>query len=712
MAKARSGYIQQLPSGAFRVSVYAGTDPLTGREIRLRRTCKTERAAQIELGRLLEQAAAGSQPETDATVAQLMDRYAEVAYWDLSTRKANEHYIRRVIKPALGHLQVRKLRGPLLDLLYAQLRRCSDPMCTGKPFTEHRNAPVLAVDPASRQPAWQQIADTIGNAIRSGMLAPGEPLPSVREMSALQDVPAATLQHALAVLADEGLILIRQGRTAIVAGDTDPARRSGRAPRGRDHDCRRAGCKPHVCKPMTAKTIRNIHSILSGAFATARRWEWVTGNPAESAKPPAASRRPLPATSPEDVAKVIADGRKAHPEMALYLWLVAITGARRGELCALQVCDVDLDKGVLHIAFNYVVVGGRRVRKDTKTHQDRYLAIDPVTCAMIGEHLDAVRTRLADVGVELHEDAYVFSNDPAGAMPWNPDWASHKARDLAAAAGVKLNIKGLRHYTAGQLLAARFDLRNTAARLGHGSGGATTLRHYADPVSEVDRRAAAYLAQLTAGSPAGALRGARSPAAHALAAPIARVIARMAFATLGLSGDPVHEPVHGRPTQTLAAIHGASYHRPRKRNRNRSRNLAGCGCGTGSGFAVPQAPVNRLEILGHERFQCLVTWHPALRGLGADARQILVGEHPEQARQYIARPGRAQPADLDQLDKHTEPEDVPTLAHVRFPCVPGDPVGAADGHHGEPDRECRQSCGANRAPDDEPVPTIPDGSYR
>ena len=46
----------------------------------------------------------------------------------------------------------------------------------------------------------------------------------------------------------------------------------------------------------------------------------------------------------------------------------------------------------------------------------------------------------------------------------------------------------------------RFDLRNTAARLGHGSGGATTLRHYADPVSEVDRRDVAYLAQLTSGS--------------------------------------------------------------------------------------------------------------------------------------------------------------------------------------------------------------------
>jgi hypothetical protein len=83
-----------------------------------------ERAADLAYGRgALEQAAAGRQPETNATVAELMDKYTEVADWDLSTRKANSAYIRRVVKPALGHLQVRKIRGPLLDLLYAQLRR-------------------------------------------------------------------------------------------------------------------------------------------------------------------------------------------------------------------------------------------------------------------------------------------------------------------------------------------------------------------------------------------------------------------------------------------------------------------------------------------------------------------------------------------------------------------------------------------------------------
>ena len=501
MASGPSGHIEQLPSGSWRARVYAGVDPLTRREIRLRETCRTERAAQIALGKLLEQAAVGRQPESNVTVATLMDEYAAIAEWELSTREANEGYIRRTIKPALGHLQVRKVRGPILDKLYARLKRCSDPSCTGRPFTEHRHIPVLIADPADSRPGWEQAAGRLRDAIVAGELAPGGPLPSVRELNDLQGVRTATIQHAFVVLADEGLIILRHGRTAVVAGEAEPNADNGRPRRpGRGHDCRLAGCRPHVCKPMKAKTIRNIHSILSGAFATAKRWEWIDWNPAESAKPPTVAQRPLPATAPADVAAVIAEGRKTHPKMALYLWLVAITGARRGEICALQVRDIDLERGSVHIAFNYLVKNGQRVRKDTKTHQDRYLAIDPVSCAMIREHLDAIRASLADFGLELPEDAYVFSNDPKGTSPWNPDWATHKAGELAVAAGLKLTIKGLRHYTASQLLAARFDLRNTAARLGHGSGGATTLRHYADPVSEVDRRAAAYLAQLTARS--------------------------------------------------------------------------------------------------------------------------------------------------------------------------------------------------------------------
>jgi integrase len=155
--------------------------------------------------------------------------------------------------------------------------------------------------------------------------------------------------------------------------------------------------------------------------------------------------------------------------------------ARRGELCGLQIGGIDLDRALVHIAFNYLVRGGQRVRKDTKTHQDRWLAIDPVTCALIVSYLAEIKAKLAAVGAGLRADAYLFSSDPAHARPWNPDWVSHRVAEAAAGAGVELDIKGGRHYTASQLLAGGFDLRNTAARLGH--GGATTLRHYADPGS-------------------------------------------------------------------------------------------------------------------------------------------------------------------------------------------------------------------------------------
>ncbi len=110
----------------------------------------------------------------------------------MSTRQANEGFIRRTIKPALGHLEVRKVRGPILDQLYARLKRCGDLSCTGRPFTEHRNVPVLVINPDDRRLAWQQVTETLTEAIRSGVLAPGDELPSITELSALQGIGTAS----------------------------------------------------------------------------------------------------------------------------------------------------------------------------------------------------------------------------------------------------------------------------------------------------------------------------------------------------------------------------------------------------------------------------------------------------------------------------------------------------------------------------------------
>src|SRR4029077_10455876 len=139
------------------------------------------------------------------------------------------------------------------------------------------------------------------------------------------------VRHAYLALAEEGLVHIRHGRTTTIAGDPaadEPGARL-QVPRPRSgHDCKLSGCRPHICKPMAKSTIHGIHSILSGAFEAAMRWEWTDRNPARSAKPPILTRQTIVATSPETVAKVIAAARARSDALGLYLWLVVVTGVR------------------------------------------------------------------------------------------------------------------------------------------------------------------------------------------------------------------------------------------------------------------------------------------------------------------------------------------------------------------------------------------------
>ena len=75
MANAARGHIEQLPSGSFRVDVYAGTDPVTGRRRRLREGCPDEVVAAATLGRLLNEADGDRFPNRAATLGQALDKY-------------------------------------------------------------------------------------------------------------------------------------------------------------------------------------------------------------------------------------------------------------------------------------------------------------------------------------------------------------------------------------------------------------------------------------------------------------------------------------------------------------------------------------------------------------------------------------------------------------------------------------------------------------
>jgi hypothetical protein len=125
MSTVAKGHIERLPSGSYRVRVYAGTDPVTAKERRLKRTAQTEARAAQELAKLLRTVEAGRAPDDSATLGLALDRYLEVADLGVSTRLTHESYIRRIIRPVLGDVRLRNLGPDSLDALYAHLKRCS-----------------------------------------------------------------------------------------------------------------------------------------------------------------------------------------------------------------------------------------------------------------------------------------------------------------------------------------------------------------------------------------------------------------------------------------------------------------------------------------------------------------------------------------------------------------------------------------------------------
>ncbi len=81
----------------------------------------------------------------------------------------------------------------------------------------------IRISEASGVPYYRQIVDQIGQLIRSGHLAPGEKLPSVRELAAELLVSLITTRRAYAELENAGLIRRRQGYGSFVAEEIERA---------------------------------------------------------------------------------------------------------------------------------------------------------------------------------------------------------------------------------------------------------------------------------------------------------------------------------------------------------------------------------------------------------------------------------------------------------------------------------------------------------
>lgn len=80
-----------------------------------------------------------------------------------------------------------------------------------------RTMEPLVIDPRSAEPSYLQLARQLRDRIRSSAYAPGDVLPSITTLTGETGLSVNTVRHAVAVLADEGWVVVVPGRATYVA---------------------------------------------------------------------------------------------------------------------------------------------------------------------------------------------------------------------------------------------------------------------------------------------------------------------------------------------------------------------------------------------------------------------------------------------------------------------------------------------------------------
>ena len=188
-------------------------------------------------------------------------------------------------------------------------------------------------------------------------------------------------------------------------------------------------------QPLSASTVRAVHTVLSGSLRQAVAWGWIPHNPARLATPPSVQRSDVAPPPVEQVAGLLATALERNAKLGLFLRLAVVLGARRGELCALRWQHVDLDRGEVLLERGVVYVTGQPlIDKATKTRSKRRLALDAGTVELLRAHRERAEQVARELGFTLPASAYVFTREPDGSRPVHPSLVTHRFADLTGRA--------------------------------------------------------------------------------------------------------------------------------------------------------------------------------------------------------------------------------------------------------------------------------------
>jgi integrase len=263
---------------------------------------------------------------------------------------------------------------------------------------------------------------------------------------------------------------------------------------------------------LSTSTVQIHHAILHSALKAAVHNGMITRNVAAlvSNKPRKTDRQDVHdhVWAADEAAKFLKTAKAAGPQPAAFYTLALDTGARRGELAAVQWSDLDLSAGKVTIRRTLLKGGREPVFGPTKTGTIRTIELSAETVDLLKEHKKHQATIKMRNRQHYHDLGLVFAKewgdlhnraDSLGLPLQVNTIGERQFGPLIKKAGVRrIKFHGLRHTVATLMLAAGVPAHVVQRRLGHAKIE-MTLGIYAHALPSMQQDAAAKLAALLHG---------------------------------------------------------------------------------------------------------------------------------------------------------------------------------------------------------------------
>lgn len=277
----------------------------------------------------------------------------------------------------------------------------------------------------------------------------------------------------------------------------------------------------------SATTIRKTAAVLSSVLQTAAQWEVIDRNPCDRAKPHGRDtdsgikyltveqtialldyieqpykytihgHKRIDDTGNEYQVGSYEETKEVPLQIRVLLNLAVYTGARKGELLALQWSDIDLEKATVSITKAVSMVNGKQFVKEPKTKTSvRKVSIPTVMIAKLKKLKVQQAEYRMKVGSYWQGENWVFTQDNGKLMSLSTPYQALQRiinrynEDKPESEKLPMiPFHGLRHTAATLLVSSGTNVKTVADRLGH-ADTRMTLNVYSHAVEECDRTAA------------------------------------------------------------------------------------------------------------------------------------------------------------------------------------------------------------------------------